>query len=78
MFSNIFITDLIHGHIQCPQLLKKIGFYAARSPLREKFHFVLQLCELNFTQKFYIIAIQLLTLFLIKLIFLKHVIDIQT
>ena len=50
MFSIIFIRDLIHNNIQCPELLDKLCFYSPQRPLREKFHFVLKLCRSKFTQ----------------------------
>ena len=50
MFLTIFIRDLIHNNIQCPQMLDKICFYSPQRPLREKFHFVLKLCRSKFIQ----------------------------
>lgn len=39
MFSVIFIRDLIHNQIQCPDLLIKLNFYAPLRSLRGTFHF---------------------------------------
>lgn len=50
MYSIIFIRDLVQNHINCPDLLKKLCFYAPLRPLRENFHFVSRFSRSQFTE----------------------------
>ena len=46
MFSVLFVCDLVHSHIQYPELLELLNVYAPRSSLRGSFHFVIN-CSRN-------------------------------
>ena len=49
MFSVLFVRDLVHRHIQCPELLELLNFYAPRRSLRGSFHLVINF-RTNFMQ----------------------------
>ena len=50
MFLVVFVRDLVHSHIQCPELLLLLNFYAPRKSLRGNFHFVINFSRNNFMQ----------------------------
>ena len=50
LLPALFVRDLVHSHIQCPELLELLNFYAHRRSLRENFHFVINFCRNNFMQ----------------------------
>ena len=50
MFSVLFVRDLVHSHIQCPELLELLNFYAPSRSLRGSFHLVINFSRTNFMQ----------------------------
>ena len=48
MFSVLFVRD--HSHIQCPELLELLNFYAPRRSLRGNFQLVINFSRTNFMQ----------------------------
>ena len=50
MYLVLFVRDLVHSHIQCPELLELLNVYAPRRCLRGNFHFVINFSRNNLMQ----------------------------